>query len=289
VRVLGRPLWLVGIAVALLACNREGEQPRSGDEPAARIVSLTPSTTEIVAAAGGLEALVGVDRYSQYPDEVSALPRVGDFLNPSFEAILRLEPDLVVLDDVQRKVDDGLRAAGIDTLVLRMHTLDDVRDGLRLVGERLGEQSAATAAIERIDAAVREVEKRAASRRGDLSVLLVVDRQLGGLGDLVAASSGSFLDELLAITGARNALATAGSRYAKISPEAVVRAAPDVIIETTHAADPERARAEWNELRDVPAIEHGRVYVVGEAYYTAPGPRADQALRGLDALLHGSE
>jgi iron complex transport system substrate-binding protein len=276
------------LLAALACCSRGGDgevvAPRASP---ARIVTLTPSTTEIVAAAGGLDRLVGVDRYSNDPPEVRELPRVGDFLNPSFEAIVRLTPDLVVLDEVQRKVDAGLRAAGIHTLVLRMHTLDDVRAGLRLVGEELGTTARAREAIARLDAAVAEVEKRASEREGEISVLLVVDRQLGGLGDLVVATSGSFLDELLAITGARNVMATAGPRYAKISPEAVVRAAPDVIVETTHAADPERARSDWSELRDVPAVERRRVHVLSEGYYSAPGPRADQALLGLDALVHG--
>jgi iron complex transport system substrate-binding protein len=276
------------ILATLAACARaDGGEAAAGDETPRRIVTLTPSTTEIVAAAGGLDWLVGVDRYSEHPPEVRELPRVGDFINPSFEAILRLTPDLVVLDEVQRKVDSGLRSAGIDTVVLRMHTLEDVREGLRRVSDALGTGERARDAIDRIDAAVAEIEKRASEREGELSVLLVVDRQLGGLGNLVVATSGSYLDELLAITGARNALATAGPRYAKISPEAVVRAAPDVIIETTHAADADRARHDWSELGDVPAVAHGRVHLVREAYYSAPGPRADQALRRLDELLYG--
>jgi iron complex transport system substrate-binding protein len=276
------------ILASLAACSRaDGGEAAAGDETRRRIVTLTPSTTEIVAAAGGLDWLVGVDRYSEYPPEVRELPRVGDFINPSFEAILRLTPDLVVLDEVQRKVDSGLRSAGIDTVVLRMHTLEDVREGLRRVSHALGTGERARDAIARIDAAVTEIEKRASEREEELSVLLVVDRQLGGLGNIVVATSGSYLDELLAITGARNALATAGPRYAKISPEAVVRAAPDVIIETTHAADPDRAARDWSELSDVPAVAHGRVHLVRETYYSAPGPRADRALRGLDELLHG--
>jgi iron complex transport system substrate-binding protein len=286
-------IWRIFVCalVALAGCARDDAAPAGSPGPGSagapeRIISLTPSTTEIVAAAGGLDRLVGVDRYSRHPPEVKNLARVGDFLNPSFEAIVRLEPDLVILDDVQRKVDAGLRSAGIDTLVLRMHTLDDVREGLRRVGQRLDTEERAQASIARIDDAVREVEKRAEARDERPSVLLVVDRQLGGLGDLVAATSGSFLDELLAIAGAENAFAAAGARYAKISPEAVVRAAPDVIIETSHADDLERARSDWDELRDVPAVERGRVHLVGEGYYTAPGPRAAQAVLGLDALVY---
>lgn len=285
-RVLGRLGLRLLLCVALLGCARDDAPTDRGGAPE-RIVSLTPSMTEIVAAAGGADRLVGVDRYSSHPPLVADLPRVGDFLNPSFEAIVRLEPDLVVLDEVQGKVDAGLRSAGIDTLVLRTHTLDDVRGALRELGDRLDSRDRAADAIRRIDAAIDEVEKRASSRPQDVSVLLVVDRQLGGLGDLVVATSGSFLDELLAVAGGHNPLAAAGSRYAKVSPEAVVRASPDVIIETTHAADPDRARATWSELRDVPAVKRDRVHLVSEPYYTSPGPRADRALRGLEALIYG--
>ena len=279
--------WLVyGVLVLLAACARD-DAPRGESEPVGRIITLTPSATELVYAAGGAERLVGVDRYSTFPRSVVDLPKVGDFLNPSLEAIMRLRPDLVVLDPVQGNAEAGLRAAGIETLSLPMHTLDDVREGLRRLGARLETADRAATAIARIDEAVAEVEARVAARQADLSVLLVVDRQLGGLGDLVAASSGSFLDELLAIAGGRNALPAAGSRYAKISPEAVVRAAPDVIVETTHARDLERAREHWSELSEVPAVATGRVYLVRESYYTAPGPRADRALRGLATLVFG--
>ena len=285
--ILALALALALGAAAMVACqcdaNRERSQPPEGLPE--RIVSLTPSATEIVAAAGGADLLVGVDRFSAYPEQVADLPEVGDFLNPSFEAIVRLTPDLVVLETAQRKVKPSLERVGIDTLVLDIHDLDDVRVGLRAVGGALDAPEHAEAAAAEIDDAMAEVRERAAARDDAPKVMLVVDRELGGLGDLVVAAAGSFLDEILAAAGGENAFAAAGQRYAKISPEHVVTAAPDVIFETRHTDDSARARADWDELSGVPAVDAGRVYIRDQAYYTAPSPRAGKAVRGLERLL----
>lgn len=280
-------LALALFAMTGAACPRGGDDggPAPPDESPERIVSLTPSATEIVAAAGGLEALVGVDRFSSYPDAVADLPEVGDFMRPSFEAIARLEPDLVVLEEAQRRVVPSLEGAGIDTLILDIHDLGDVQSGLARVGERLGDREPAERAIARIESALEEAAAARETRDGAPRVLLVVDRELGGLGDLVAAGPGTYLDELAAAAGAENAFADAGDRYIRTSPEGVVAAGPEIIIETNHDASPGDALDDWRELEAVPAVQRERLYVLEESYYAAPGPRADEALRGLRAVI----
>ena len=61
---------------------------RAHDGPVRRVVTLTPSATELIATLGAAELLVGVDRYSVHPPRVKQLPKVGDFMHPSFEAII---------------------------------------------------------------------------------------------------------------------------------------------------------------------------------------------------------
>ncbi|MCA9676030.1 MAG: ABC transporter substrate-binding protein, partial [Myxococcales bacterium] len=117
------------------------------------MITLTPTATELVAAVGAGATLVGVDDFSTYPPEVADLPRVGSFLSPNLEAILRLRPQLVIADDVHADLEASLRDAGIATLQCDMHGLDDVRRGLVAVGERLDRADAARAAVVRIDAA----------------------------------------------------------------------------------------------------------------------------------------
>jgi len=282
----------LAVSLTLVAgCEKAGRS--TGGDPgsrAKRVVALTPSSTEIVAAAGGLSMLVGVDKFSVYPPEVRKLPKVGDFLSPSFEAILSLDPDLVVLDTVQGKVAARLKSAGIATLVLRMHTIEDVRIGLVKVGEAIGKKEAAERTRDQLDRAVDEVRQRAEERasRSRPAVLAVVDRESGGLGGMVAAGPGSFIDELLAILDAANVMAASGIRYSTISAEQILRGQPDVILDSVHGKDPARSLDAWNRLPSVPAVANGRIFAISEPFYMSPGPRLGEALLGLERMVHGS-
>jgi len=286
---------LAGLAFALAGgCERPRDQapPAAASAtgaplaPVRRVVTTTPSSTEIVAAAGAVDRIVGVDRFSRFPPSVVGLPIVGDFMSPSVEAILQLRPDLAVLDKVQTKTAAALAEGGVRTLVLEMHTVDDVLRGLSAAGRALGSEpgaAAARAALERDIAAVRD---RGRSRARRVRALVIVDRELGALRGLVAAGPGSYLDELLTLVGADNVLAGARPRYANIAPETVVESRPDVILDAVHTGDPAAAARDWQSLPAVPAIATGRVHLLTETYYVSPGPRLHLALAGLERLLY---
>src|SRR5580704_858583 len=194
---------VVALALALVACSHANDAPAPGD----RIVSLTPSATEVVAALDATSLLVGIDDYSKYPPEVAQLPKIGSFLAPNLEAIVRLRPTLVIVDDIHATTARGLTDAGIPTIECAMHALPDVRAALHTLGERLHRTAQADRATAQIDAAIDAA--RAQRPPHAPRVLLVIDREAGGLGGLVAAGPGSWLDELLAIVGGNNAVVDA--------------------------------------------------------------------------------
>jgi iron complex transport system substrate-binding protein len=275
---------LVRLLVTLMlfaACGR-GEPAASGSAsgsapPAAlRVVSLTPSATEIVAALGGTSLLVGVDEYSTYPAEVASLPKVGSFMFPNIEAIVALEPSLVIVDDIHGKASGALGDAGIATVACAMHALPDVKSALTTVGERIGKAAEAKRVVGEIDAALDAAAAKRPAKR--LKVLAIIDREASGLGGLVAAGPGSWVDELLAVVGAENVLAASGVRYPKISREEILRGAPDVIIDLSYAA--RASIEEWSEI-DAPAVKANRVVAMAEPYLIAPSPRVKEALDAL--------
>ena len=265
----------------LAACGRSEPASSggtaSGSAPATlRVVSLTPSATEIVAALGGTSLLVGVDEYSTYPPEAAALPKVGSFMFPNIEAIVALDPTLVIVDDIHGKAAKALADAGIATVASSMHALPDVKAALELIGARIGKAGEAKRVIGEIDDALDAAAARRPTRR--LAVLAIIDREAGGLGGLVAGGPGSWVDELLAVVGARNVLAASGVRYPKISREEILRGAPEVILDLSYAA--RASTKEWSEL-DVPAVATGRVIALNEPYLVAPSPRVADALAVL--------
>jgi iron complex transport system substrate-binding protein len=245
-----------------------------------RVVSLTPSATEIVAALGATSLLVGVDDFSTFPPEVTRLPKVGSFLSPNLEAIVRLAPTLVIIDDVHDQAAGALHDAGIATAACAMHALPDVEAALRTVGARLGKAAQADQVIAEIDGALdRAAAHRPAHRP---RVLAVIDRESGGLGNLVTAGPGSWIDELLAVVGGDNVLRAATVRYPKISIEEVLRARPEVILDLSYAA--RDSIAAWHAI-DVPAVAAGRVRALADPYLIAPSPRVAQALTALAAAI----
>lgn len=285
-----RPRRLARPAIALLAATLGCSQRTAHDHPRVptRIVTLTPSSTEIVAAVAGPKRIVGVDKYSAFPPEIVGRPVVGDFLNPSFEAILALRPDLVVMDSVQGKVAAGLADAGIPTLVLDMHTIEDVRAGILRVGAAVAAPERASALRADIDRDIAAVSARAAKRKHRLRVLAVVERQQGGLGSVIAAGPGSYIDELLHLVGANNVMAASTVRYSNITAEQILRGQPDVILDSAPGGT-ERDPHDWDQLSGVPAIEHHRIYPLTDPIYQSPSPRVGKAVRGLEAILYGAE
>jgi iron complex transport system substrate-binding protein len=274
---------LIIITLALVcACGRSeraGTHAGSGSAAAPlRIVSLTPSATEVVAALGAASELVGVDDYSEYPPEVKQLPKVGSFLQPNQEAILALRPNLVIVDDIHGSIAGALHDRGLETIECDMHALPDVKVALRLIGARIGRAAQADAIVTQIDA---DLDAAAAGKPAKHPrVLAVIDREAGGLGNLVAAGPGSGLDELLAVVGGDNVLAASGVRYPKISLEEVLRAQPDIIIDASYAARSETAS--WDAVK-VPAVANHQVHAMEEPFLLGPSPRVKPA---LDALAH---
>lgn len=258
--------------LALVACGKSAPAP--GRAP--RIITLAPSATEIVAALGATAELVGVDSYSEFPPEVKQLPKVGSFLQPSLEVIVKLEPTLVIVDDIHGATGRALGDAGIKTVECAFHALPDVKKALHTVGGAIGRAAQATAAVEAIDASLDAAAAARPPRHP--KVLAIIDREAGGLGGLVAVGPGSWVDELLAVVGGDNVLAASGIRYPKISLEEVLRAQPEVILDLSYSA---RAGVEvWNSV-DVPAVKAKRVVPLSDAYLLAPSPRVSDALATL--------
>ena len=262
------------LCLALIACDRG---PRDASS-APRVVSLTPSATEVVGALGATSLLVGVDSYSEDPEAVKALPKVGDFLHPNLEAIVRLAPTLVIVDDIHGATADKLHQAHIATVECAMHRLADIEAAVRAVGQRLGRTAQADAVLAEISRA--QADAAAHHPATSPRVLIVIDREAGGLANLVAAGPGSWLDDLLAAVGATNVMAGA-ARYPKITVEEVVRAQPEIILDVSFAAD---GQAAWRTL-DVPAAKTGKIIRSQQQFLLRPSPHVGEALTALRQII----
>jgi iron complex transport system substrate-binding protein len=268
-----------------LATLAHAEPPKGGPrflgpkppEKVKRVVTIAPSLTETVIALGAGSMLVGVSRFDE-AKEVAGLPRVGGFVNPSIEAIVRLKPDLVLVQPGpgnQRAV-ETVAELGVPVLLLPLHTVADTLAALRAVGKALGREKEAEALVQCIESTRARIREAAKGQRAP-RVLFVY-----GFEPLVVAGPGSFADELLRDAGAINAAADAGSAYTGYSLERAVRARPEVVVD---AADVDVGK---DKVAELPVLSQARWVELPSMALLQPGPSLGRGMEELFELLHPS-
>lgn len=293
---------LIGLALggATFILLQGGRGPRDappdrggpGPRPAAsRALVLSPALVEIVFAIGAQDRVVGVSDFCTYPPEVAELPSCGGIINPNYEAMESLRPDLVVVQGLSDTIVEYCEAAGIPTLEVPLDSLDDVLAAVVTLGQALGAEESANRLAGEMQAELDKVSA-AVQGRPRPRVFVSTGRSLGRLKDMMSAGKGSFLDDLISLAGGENIFGDVESLWPSPALEAVVAAGPEVIIDILpdqqlDAQAVEEAVRLWNALGDsVPAVRNGRVYVVSDASVLIPGPRVTQTARTLARLLH---
>lgn len=242
-----------------------------------RIVSLLPSLTETVCELGQCQRLVGVDRYSNFPDSVQKLPQVGGGLDPNIEAIVALKPDVVLMATSSR-AGERLQALGIRVVALEPRSHADVQRVMLKLGQLLEVRDAARI-WRAIDAGVSAAaQSLPASVRGT-RVYFEVNQ------GPYAAGESSFIGETLTRLGVKNIVPAKLGPFPKLNPEYIVRANPDLIMIGQRSADGLQTRPGWQGIR---ALREQRVCIfpTEEAnVLVRPGPRMAEGARLMAKCL----
>ncbi len=238
--------------------------------PPQRIISLLPSLTESVCALGGCPRLVGVDRWSNWPEAVNRLPRLGGLDDALVEAIVRLKPDLVLASNSARSL-ERLEALGLPVLRLRSETHADVQRTLQLLARLLGTPDQGALAWARIERELASAAARVPSALRGQRVYF----EIGG--GPYAAGTSSFIGETLARMGLANIVPATLGPFPKLNPEFVLRAQPDIVMGAAREEQAMGGRSGWSALV---ALQQGRRCGFAADDYESmirPGPRLGQA------------
>jgi iron complex transport system substrate-binding protein len=240
------------------------------------IVSLSPAATDMLELAlGAHAAVVGVTRYCRIPaaDEKRVV-RVGGVLDPNYERILSLKPDLVIAPMLaDSSMRDKLISLGLTVVVLHPEGLPGVIDDIRLLGRATGHPAEAAAAATNIE----NIRALAASRWQSVPEKQR-PRVLVRMGD-VCPAPGSYVDDLIAVAGGRNVLPRGPKAWVQVSPESMLQFAPDVVV-TIRSSD---------DVSPSPASDKSAPYrsvtiSAGDDFYR-PGPSVGGALWELARVL----
>jgi iron complex transport system substrate-binding protein len=251
-----------------------------------RIVSLAPSTTEILFALGLGDNIAGVTTFCDYPEEAKKKPKIGGMSNPSLEAILTMKPDLVVMttDGNPKDIEERLHVLHIRTYVFTARRLFQLPQAIRDMGAVLQVQERAGTLAQEIDSALKKAEAKGKTR-GTVGptkkVLFIVWPE-----PLIVAGPGTVMDDAIALLGHENIAHGAMASYPKYSLEEVIRIAPDAIFIGKGSGMDMRevSKGMLERMASVPAVKNKAVFYLSDNLYRL-GPRVVQGIEELSACL----
>jgi ABC-type Fe3+-hydroxamate transport system substrate-binding protein len=244
-----------------------------------RIVSLNPTTTEILFALGASNRLVGRSQWDVFPDSTRTIPSLGQALRPNVEAVIAAKPDLVVLyaSNDNRPAFDRLRQAGIRTVAFRIDSIAQFARDTRLIGRMIGDSARAATLVDSIEATLARVRAATASLPHPSVFIHAWDKPV------IAIGGGSFMSELLEIAGGRNVYADIVAPSAPVTLEDVVKRDPDYVMASPVAAPKILAADSWKSVR---AVREGHVLVYDTVLVGRPSVMLGAGAVSLANLLH---
>lgn len=290
---LSKATVLVVLIAALnlfVGCGREAQQQKKNVEPRPqRIVSLSPSVTEILYGVGAWPQVIAVSQFCSYPEDVKNKPRVNGWDKTNLEQVMALKPDFVIGVDAQEPfLRDKLNGLGVRSLFLKSQTLADIFASIEEIGRATGHEQEATDLSAKTQREIDAVRKAVADRPHP-RVLCVVDRVPGTIRDLYTATRGSYLDELIRIAGGESIAPVAEHGYGKINKEAVLTLNPEVIIDMVQGSKGnfgEDPVAVWNELGEVRAVRDKRIYSMTDPSVIHPSQFIGHTAQVFARALH---
>ena len=259
------------------------------DAPATKVVALTASDCEILAALGAEDTLVGRGEYCDYPESVLEVPAVQSGADTNLEQIIALEPQVVIMAKMAQTEEQvaALEEAGIRVVVSDAQDIEGVYTAIRLIGALVGRNDEAEAMVTDMQSAFADIAAKS-ENTGKTVYFEVSPLQWG----LWTAGKGTFMDELATLCGLTNAFADVEG-WAEISEEQVLERDPDYIVtismyygEGPTPVEEIKARAGWEGLK---AVQNDAILNADSNEISRPGPRLKDAAETLYQFVSGDE
>jgi iron complex transport system substrate-binding protein len=277
-----RSLLFVSVLLLLASCVVPAPSPERSGTPE-RIVTLNGAMTEVVAALGLGDRIVGVDVTSTYPPAMTGVPKVGHDRTVRAEGVLSLQPDLVIGDDTQldATVRGQLARAGVHVVLLRNDfSVEGTKRIIRQLADTLGATQKADSVIASIDAAMQAVQPLPDTP----SVLFIYAR---GAGALMAAGRGTPMERMIQLAGGRNAV-TGFEQFKPLTPEALIAADPDAVLLFDSGMEALQGVEGLMQVPGMAATKAGRAgafIAMDGGFLSNFGPRVGEAAARLNSAL----
>jgi len=258
------------LLVLLVGCSKPADAPAATREfvdsrgktvrivyPPRRIVSIIPSTTELLYAVGAGDQIAGVTTWCDWPPEAKSKPKIGDIV-VDYEKLATLKPDVVVTYWSQtKKTSADIESKGIPLFSVEPHSFEEIIQALRMLGSMTGHEAEGERAAAELEARVKAV----VAAPGPTVYFEHSPEPLGTTGP------DTWAGDAIKRAGGRNIF---DGGWHLIDWEEVMKRDPDIILMTHDRKEALERRAGWNNLR---AVKNKRVYFVAKANYLYPTPR----------------
>lgn len=245
-----------------------------------RIISLSPSITEIIFGLEKGEMIVATSAYSLYPEKAKSLPIIGGYESPHLEKVLSFRPTLVVGQTHNRSLLKKLKHFNIPTLLLDLKTIQNIKDSIITLGKVLHSQ-ASTKLVNEIDTALQDAGKSKSSHR----VMIVYGLREDLSRATYIAGHDIFFEDIIHACGNENAYQEKSTNQPVLSYENIIAINPEQIIilhslATDKDTQVKRALANWYSL-PTKASKNKRISIVDETYLHIPSHRIAQTISRL--------
>ncbi len=250
-----------------------------------RIISLSPSITEIVFALGNGDELVGVSSYSLYPKEAQKLPVVGGYHKPNIEKILNLKPTLVVGQTYNKELLDQLEGFGIKTLALDLERLHTIKDSITSLAKTIGSPNGKKL-VDNINNAIKTAKKA----KKPHSVMIVYGLREDLRSANYIAGHNIFFEDIIHACGHKNAYEDDFLDQPVLGYENIIATNPDQIIilhslATGADVDLKKARDAWMKI-PTNASKNNNIHIVDDSYLHIPSHRVALTIKRLCGVMN---
>ena len=258
------------------------------EQPAEKIVALTPSDCEILYAIGAGDKLVGRGEYCDYPAEVMDVPSVASGADTNIEQIIALDPDVLLMSDMAQTEEQvkQMEDAGIKVVVSDAKSIDDTYVAIEMIGKLMGKDEEAKTVIDTMKTTFQNVKDKATGD-GTKTVYFEVSPLEYGLW---AAGAHTFMDEIAAMLGLKNCFADVEG-WSAISEEQVLERNPDYIVSISmyfgEGPTPEEELLSRKGWENVPAIKDNKILNLRNNELARPGPRLADGAQMMADFVYG--
>lgn len=276
-------VWLgaFSVNVPAVSVSDDSGETLQLPQPADRIISLAPHLTELLFAAGAGEKIIAAVSYSDYPPPAEQIPRIGNHSNFDIERILALEPDLIVAWKSGNPAGQirQLRQLRLPVYVSEPRQLDDIPGTIEKFGKLTGTTAVANAEAEDFRQQVAILEQRYLTQ-SSISVFYQIWNE-----PLMTIGGSHIINEVIELCGGRNVFTDMGQLAPQIPVEAVLAAAPEVIIAS--GIDDERPDwlDDWREWPQLPAVKNDQLYFIPPYHLQRHSPRLLKGTQQLCEIL----